>query len=46
MLQGTSFIATVAFYGDDGQLLGLIEDAEGVCSKALNRLAQTKDNPE
>jgi hypothetical protein len=29
----------VAFYGDDGQLLGLVEDAEGVCSKALNRLA-------
>jgi acyl transferase domain-containing protein/NAD(P)H-dependent flavin oxidoreductase YrpB (nitropropane dioxygenase family)/NAD(P)-dependent dehydrogenase (short-subunit alcohol dehydrogenase family)/acyl carrier protein len=36
----------VAFYGDDGQLLGLVEDAEGVCSKALNRLAQMKDNPE
>src|SRR5262249_32184089 len=35
----------VAFYGDDGQLLGLVEDAEGVCSKALNRLAQMKDNP-
>jgi Polyketide synthase dehydratase len=36
----------IAFYGDDGQLLGLVEDAEGVCSKALNRLAQMKDNPE
>jgi acyl transferase domain-containing protein/NAD(P)H-dependent flavin oxidoreductase YrpB (nitropropane dioxygenase family)/NADP-dependent 3-hydroxy acid dehydrogenase YdfG len=36
----------VAFYGDAGQLLGLIEDAEGVCSNALNRLAHTKDNPE
>jgi hypothetical protein len=36
----------VAFYGDAGQLLGLVEDAEGVCSKALNRLTQMKDNPE
>jgi acyl transferase domain-containing protein/NAD(P)H-dependent flavin oxidoreductase YrpB (nitropropane dioxygenase family)/NAD(P)-dependent dehydrogenase (short-subunit alcohol dehydrogenase family)/acyl carrier protein len=36
----------IAFYGDDGQLLGLVEDAEGVCSKALNRLAHMKDNPE
>jgi hypothetical protein len=32
--------------GDDGQVLGLIQDAEGVCSKALNRLAQMKDNHE
>jgi Polyketide synthase dehydratase len=31
-----------AFLGNDGQLLGLIEDAEGVCSKALNRLAHGK----
>jgi hypothetical protein len=36
----------IAFYGDDGQLLGLVEDAEGMCSKALNRLAHMKDNPE
>jgi NAD(P)-dependent dehydrogenase (short-subunit alcohol dehydrogenase family) len=36
----------VAFFGNDGQLLGLVEDAEGVCSKALNRLAQMKDNHE
>jgi hypothetical protein len=36
----------VALIGDDGQLLGMVEDAEGVCSKALNRLAQMKDNPE
>jgi hypothetical protein len=36
----------VAFYGDDGQLLGLVDDAEGVCSKALNRLTQKQDNPE
>jgi NAD(P)-dependent dehydrogenase (short-subunit alcohol dehydrogenase family)/acyl carrier protein len=36
----------IAFYGDDGQLLGLVEDAEGVCSKALNRLTHMKDNPE
>jgi hypothetical protein len=36
----------VAFYGDAGQLLGLVEDAEGVCSKALNRLTHMKDNPE
>jgi hypothetical protein len=28
------------FIGDDGRLLGLMEDAEGACSKALNRLAQ------
>jgi acyl transferase domain-containing protein/NAD(P)H-dependent flavin oxidoreductase YrpB (nitropropane dioxygenase family)/NAD(P)-dependent dehydrogenase (short-subunit alcohol dehydrogenase family) len=35
-----------AFFGHDGQLLGLIEDAEGVCSKALNRLAQMKDKHE
>jgi acyl transferase domain-containing protein/NAD(P)H-dependent flavin oxidoreductase YrpB (nitropropane dioxygenase family)/ABC-type nitrate/sulfonate/bicarbonate transport system substrate-binding protein/NAD(P)-dependent dehydrogenase (short-subunit alcohol dehydrogenase family) len=35
-----------AFFGSDGQLLGLIEDAEGVCSKALNRLASMKDQPE
>jgi len=33
-----------AFFGEDGQLLGLVEDAEGVCSKALNRLASTMDN--
>jgi hypothetical protein len=32
-----------AFIDSDGQLLGLVEDAEGVCSKALNRLAQMKD---
>jgi Polyketide synthase dehydratase len=32
--------------GDDGQVLGLIQDAEGVCSKALNRLAQMKDQHE
>jgi NAD(P)-dependent dehydrogenase (short-subunit alcohol dehydrogenase family) len=38
--------AYIAFYGDDGQLLGLVEDAEGVCSKALNRLAHMKHNPE
>ncbi len=31
------------FVGDDGQVLGQMEDAEGACSKALNRLAQTKD---
>jgi NAD(P)-dependent dehydrogenase (short-subunit alcohol dehydrogenase family)/acyl carrier protein len=31
-----------ALLGNDGQLLGLIEDAEGVCSKALNRLAHMK----
>jgi acyl transferase domain-containing protein/NAD(P)H-dependent flavin oxidoreductase YrpB (nitropropane dioxygenase family) len=31
------------FVGDDGQVLGLMEDAEGACSKALNRLAQMKD---
>ena len=36
----------VAFYGEAGQLLGLVEDAEGVCSKALNRLTHMKDNPE
>jgi acyl transferase domain-containing protein/NAD(P)H-dependent flavin oxidoreductase YrpB (nitropropane dioxygenase family)/NAD(P)-dependent dehydrogenase (short-subunit alcohol dehydrogenase family) len=36
----------VAFYGDAGQLLGLVEDAEGVCSKALNRLTQVMDNHE
>jgi hypothetical protein len=36
----------VAFYGEGGQLLGLVEDAEGVCSKALNRLTHMKDNPE
>jgi acyl transferase domain-containing protein/NAD(P)H-dependent flavin oxidoreductase YrpB (nitropropane dioxygenase family)/NAD(P)-dependent dehydrogenase (short-subunit alcohol dehydrogenase family) len=30
----------------DGQLLGLIENAEGVCSKALNRLTQMKDKHE
>jgi hypothetical protein len=36
----------VAFYGDTGQLLGLVEDAEGVCSKALNRLTQVLDNRE
>jgi Polyketide synthase dehydratase len=35
----------VAFYGDDGRLLGLVEDAEGVCSKALNRLAQMHATP-
>jgi acyl transferase domain-containing protein/NAD(P)-dependent dehydrogenase (short-subunit alcohol dehydrogenase family)/acyl carrier protein len=35
-----------AFFGQDGQLLGLVDDAEGVCSKALNRLASTKDNLE
>jgi len=35
-----------AFFGNDGQLLGLVEDAEGVCSKALNRLAQMKDKHE
>jgi Polyketide synthase dehydratase len=35
-----------ALLGDDGQVLGLIQDAEGVCSKALNRLAQMKDNHE
>jgi hypothetical protein len=35
-----------AFFGDDGQLLGLMEDAEGVCSKALNRLAHMKDRDE
>jgi hypothetical protein len=35
-----------AFLGNDGRLLGLIEDAEGVCSKALNRLASMKDKPE
>ena len=35
-----------ALLGDKGQLLGLIQDAEGVCSKALNRLAQMKDQPE
>jgi KR domain-containing protein/polyketide synthase family protein len=34
-----------AFFGDDGQLLGLVEDAEGVCSKALNRLASMQDKP-
>jgi hypothetical protein len=33
------------FIGADGQLLGLMEDAEGTCSKALNRLAQMKDTP-
>jgi hypothetical protein len=32
--------------GSDGQLLGLIENAEGVCSKALNRLTQMKDKHE
>jgi hypothetical protein len=32
--------------GSDGQLLGLIENAEGVCSKALNRLTQLKDKRE
>jgi hypothetical protein len=32
------------FVGDDGQVLGLMEDAEGACSKALNRLAQMKDS--
>jgi hypothetical protein len=32
--------------GSDGQLLGLIENAEGVCSKALNRLTQLKDTHE
>jgi hypothetical protein len=36
----------VAFIGDDDKLLGLVEDAEGVCSKALNRLTQMKDNRE
>jgi hypothetical protein len=36
----------VAFYGEAGQLLGLVEDAEGVCSKALNRLTHMKNNPE
>jgi hypothetical protein len=35
-----------AFVGNDGQLLGLMEDAEGVCSKALNRLAQMNGKDE
>jgi acyl transferase domain-containing protein/NAD(P)H-dependent flavin oxidoreductase YrpB (nitropropane dioxygenase family)/ABC-type nitrate/sulfonate/bicarbonate transport system substrate-binding protein/NAD(P)-dependent dehydrogenase (short-subunit alcohol dehydrogenase family) len=35
-----------AFFRNDGQLLGLLDDAEGVCSKALNRLAQMKDKHE
>jgi hypothetical protein len=36
----------VAFFGEAGQLLALVEDAEGVCSKALNRLTHMKDNPD
>ena len=35
-----------AFFRDDGPLLGLMEDAEGSCSKALNRLASMKDKQE
>jgi NAD(P)-dependent dehydrogenase (short-subunit alcohol dehydrogenase family) len=30
------------FLGADGQVLGVMEDAEGACSHALNRLAQMK----
>jgi NAD(P)-dependent dehydrogenase (short-subunit alcohol dehydrogenase family) len=35
-----------ALLGDSGQVLGLIQGAEGVCSKALNRLAHMKDQHE
>jgi NAD(P)-dependent dehydrogenase (short-subunit alcohol dehydrogenase family)/acyl carrier protein len=35
-----------AFFGEDGRLFGLVDDAEGVCSKALNRLASAQDNLE
>lgn len=31
--------ADLAFLGAEGRLLGLLEDIEGTCSKALNRLA-------
>ena len=33
------------FIGADGQVLGLMEDAEGACSKALNRLARVQHTP-
>jgi NAD(P)-dependent dehydrogenase (short-subunit alcohol dehydrogenase family)/malonyl CoA-acyl carrier protein transacylase/acyl carrier protein len=34
------------FLGAEGQVLGVMEDAEGVCSQALNRLAQMKNTPD
>ena len=43
---GTLCIVTSRSMETAGQLLGLVEDAEGVCSKALNRLTHMKDNPE
>jgi hypothetical protein len=33
------YYMNVAFVGPDGRLLGLLEEMEGACSRALNRLA-------
>jgi hypothetical protein len=36
------YYMNVAFVGPDGRLLGLLEEMEGACSRALNRLANAQ----
>jgi hypothetical protein len=38
---GPALFADLKFYDRGGKLIGWIEDMEGTCSKALNRLAAT-----
>jgi hypothetical protein len=33
------YYMNVAFVGPDGRVLGLLDEMEGACSRALNRLA-------
>jgi NAD(P)-dependent dehydrogenase (short-subunit alcohol dehydrogenase family) len=40
------YYMNVAFVGPDGRLVGLLEEMEGACSRALNRLATAQARPE